>query len=373
MMVLRKIANWFSNQDGGFSKHEHQPRQGHDLRIGWVISNDRAWASSRLQGYLIHEWLLSHGYASQILLENFNVTPSVRSWQFFRSALQLSRSGCDIIVFENGEWVTAQLARVWRRLGKRAVGVRCDRVPGAFDETYDLTIVPTEELRQALNIQRAIVIEDCVEVREEQFKHSYAKASSLRVVWLGHQDYESYITGLIATLGANREISGQFEFELISKGAFATRQWSEGTVAADILDCDIALIAIPQGPWFQTKSTNRLALMMALGMPTVATLIPSYSRLAKEGENVLFVSSDEEIADCLLKLKNESLREALGTNARQSVLGQFGINRIAPQWLGALETTMRSERAPLPKKIHWMIFAKMLYLVNFWRLRNDVR
>ncbi|MES2072214.1 MAG: hypothetical protein V4488_17795 [Pseudomonadota bacterium] len=373
MTVLRKITSWFSGRAEASTDSEHRAKPARGLRIGWVISNDRAWASSRLQGYLIHEWLLAHGHSSQILLENFNAIPSVWSKEFFRSALRLSRSDCDIIVFENGEWPTAQLARVWRRLGKRAVGVRCDLVPGAFDETYDATIVPTEELRQALSIQRAIVIEDSVEVREDQFKHSYAQASRLRVVWLGHQDYESYITGLIAKLSTNPAISGRFDFELISKGDFATRQWSEQTVAADILDCDIALIAIPQGPWFQTKSTNRLALMMALGMPTVATLIPSYIRLAKNGGNGLFVAADEEIADCLLELQDDALREVLGTNARRTVLGQFGMERIGPQWLDALEATMRSERAPYPRKIHWLIFAKMLYLASFWRAGNGQR
>lgn len=339
------------------------------LRIGWVISKDRSWASSRLQGYLIHEWLVLNGHDSCVLCEDFNRISSVWSRTFFFAALRLARSDCDVIVFEGGEWPMAQLAKLWRRLGKRSVGVRCDQIPGAYDETYDLTIVPTESLRQTLKIKRAEVIEDSVEVRADQYKRDYAAPSQMRVVWIGHENYEIYITTLVASLKAAPKITGQFAFELISKGDFATRQWAESTVADDILACDIALIAIPQSPWFLTKSSNRLALMMALGMPTVATLIPSYEGLARDGENGLFVVSEDDIANCLLRLKDPVLREALGTGARKTVLQKFGIANIGPQWLSALESAMRADPVPLPWNLQWSLIAKLLTPAMVWRKR----
>lgn len=334
------------------------------LKIGWVISNNREWASSRLQGYLIHEWLISRGYASEILCENFNDIPSVWSREFFSAALKLRKSGCDVIVFEGGEWPMTQLSRLWRRWGKKSVGVRCDPIPGDFDSAYDLTIVPTDDLRQALGITRAKVIDDSVEVREDQFKRSYAAPSRLRVAWVGHQNYGHYITELIARLKTNPAIADAFDFELISKGSFATRQWSEATVVDDILSCDLAMIPIPDGAWFQTKSSNRLILMMALGMPTVATAIPSYLRVARDEEDLLFASSEEDITDRLIRLKDASLREAIGRHARRTVATTYSMDNIGPQWLAAIEEAVSQSPSPLAPNARWAFIAALVSVAS---------
>lgn len=336
------------------------------LRVGWCISNDRTCASSRLQGYLIHEWLQSKGYSSRLICENFNRVPSVWTPDFLSAVLRLRRSNCDVVVFEGGEWPMHQLARLWRRWGKRSVGVRCDPIHAPFDDSFDLTIVPTDSLRRILKIQRAVVIDDCVEVADSEFKCNYTQASKLRVAWVGHHGYESYITSLVARLRTNPDIRDNFNFELISKGPFATKQWSEATVARDIVACDIGLIAIPQDPWFLSKSTNRLVLMMSLGIPTVATLIPSYEHLARDGYNGLFVSSDDAIADCLLRLRDTSLRETLGRNARASVGNRYVIDNIGPQWLCALELALSSEASPLPINRRLSFIAKGIQIVSPW-------
>lgn len=334
------------------------------LKIGWVISNGRETASSRLQGYLIHEWLQANGYDSQLLLENFNSISSVNDPRFFKAVWHLFRSDRDLVVFEGGEWPMMQLARLWRRLGKHAVGVRCDRIPGQFNSSYDLTIVPTEQLRDALGIERAVVIEDSVEVAERQFKQDYAAGARLRVAWVGHQNYADYITALVHKLKEHPEINSGFEFELISKGEFATRQWSEHTVADDILACDVAMIPVPQGEWFQTKSTNRLALMMALGMPLVSTLIPSYKTLAREGENGLFVESEDAIAGALLSLRDPSVRERLGMNGRRTVAGRFSLAHIGPKWVAAFQQAARQTPLPVPGSIKWTLISRAFALAT---------
>lgn len=307
-----------------------------ELKIGWVISHDREWAASRLQGYLVHEWLLRQGADSTIVLEQFNRVPSPRSWAFVKSAVHLLRSKCDVVVFEGGNWPMMQLAKLWRASGRRAVGTRCDPIPGAYDRAYDLTVVPTAELQQRLAIERARVIDDSAEIPPGKFKTDYSGASRLKVVWMGHQGYADYIVGLVARLQQHPEIAAHFDFELVSKGEFATKQWSEATVADDILACDIALLAIPAGTWFQTKSANRLALMMGLGMPVVASLIPSYRSLAQPGVNGLFIESDEAIADALLALRDPAVRAELGRQARLSVADRYSIEAIGPRWLAAL-------------------------------------
>ena len=41
-------------------------------KIGWVIAGDKNYASSRLQGFNIHDYLLESGIDSEIIAFNFN-------------------------------------------------------------------------------------------------------------------------------------------------------------------------------------------------------------------------------------------------------------------------------------------------------------
>lgn len=240
-----------------------------------------------------------------------------------------------------------QLAGILRRSGRHAVGVRCDPIPGPYDASFDVTIVPTKTLATELGIRNYAQIEDAVEVERGQYKGCYARDGKLKVVWVGHPGYQAYITNLVNSLLRDRRIREDFEFILVSQGEFASRQWSEATVVADILSCDVALIAIPQEPWYLTKSTNRLALMMTLGMPIVATLIPSYRELARDGENGFFITDDNEISEKLLMLRDAGLRQSLGMSARKLIGNRYMVDEIALQWLFVLESTARRQIGPL--------------------------
>jgi hypothetical protein len=309
----------------------------HDLQVDWIISGDRSRASSRLQGFLIHEWMERQGVPSSIVAVDFNRIRSVRDRRFVEIATRLRRSDATHVVFEAPEWTMTMLARMCSLWGRRVIAVRSDRIPEEYDTYYDLTITPTEGLRQELAIRRGAVINDVVEVPASACKGSYdARGERLRVVWLGHPGYEEFIVGLIARLRAVPEISERFDFELISSGPFATRQWSEEHVVEDVLDGDIALLALPEGAWYRNKSSNRLAMMFSLGMPVVATLIPSYAELARHGVNGLFVQHEDEIAACLLELADARRRESLGREARRGLGNAFRVEAIGPRWVDAI-------------------------------------
>jgi hypothetical protein len=327
----------------------HHSSAGRDIRIAWVISGDRNKASSRLQGFLIHEWLVRQGYASEIIATDFNRIDSATSAEFLSVAVRMRRSKATHVVFEAPEWTMVQLAQLAKRWGKRVIAVRCDRLPGAYDDNFDLTILPTEGLRTSLGVQRAAIIDDMVEVPADRFKAHYNAAGKLRVAWVGHASYENYITGLISRLKANPQVAEHFDFELISVGAFATRLWSENTVVDDVLACDIALLPIPQGEWFQNKSSNRLAMMFSLAMPVVASRISSYEVLAKHGMNALLADSEAEMAEQLLALRSAELRQQLGSSGKSSLGDRFHIDHIGPQWLAAI----RSAQATAPSIRNW--------------------
>lgn len=292
--------------------------------------------------------MVRNGVASEIIADRCMAMNSAYSFKFIRSLWKLRLSDATHVVVESPTYITDYLAMAARKWGKCTLAVRCDLHDGDYDALYDLTILPTQGLKEALRIQHATVIDDMVEVPPDLYKTTYAGPGPLKVVWVGHADYEPYITQLVGTLMQKPEIASRFSFELISRGQFATKQWSEENVAQDILSCDIALIAVPQGQFYVHKSTNRLSLMFSLAMPVIASPLQSYRAIGTHGVNVLFAESPEEIARGLLALQSEVERRRLGTNAKNALGNRYSPNLIGPQWLEAIRS-VSYPRFSLPK------------------------
>ena len=340
---------------------------GTPLRVDWVLSGDRTKASSRLQGFLIHEWMERQGVASRIVATDFSRIDSSYSLRFLEVAAAILRHDATHVIFESPEWLMVILARLCSLRGKRVLAVRCDRIPEQYDEYFDATIVPTEGLRRALGISRGIVIEDACEVSADMHKRDYGSDGKLRVVWVGHGGYRDYILDVVEKLKSVRDIERSFAFELISSGDFATKQWSEGRVVEDVLACDIAILPLPAGEWYVNKSSNRLIMMLALGMPVLASLIPSYRELAQDGVNGLFVESANEFASRLLQLRSEELRASLGRAGRHGLGDRFGIGKIGPQWLAAIESVSLANPGRLRTNAKLRMFALLVRLVGACR------
>lgn len=327
------------------------------MKIDWVLSGDRSKASSRLQGYVIHDWLIAQGHSSRILPFLSSQITSAKTRSFWRAALMIARSDAEVMVFEAPEWPAFQLARLASKLGKRVIAVRCDLLGGHLDSFFDVTIVPTAGLAESLGASRFVAIEDSVEVSPELFKKSYASKGKPKLVWFGHQGYEAFIVPWAEKL--HEDLEGTVDIELISAGAFATRQWSEATIVGDLLDADIVVLPIPTGEWYANKSSNRLAMLFSLGVPAIASPITSYQKLGEDGVNVLFAGTDD-FAPAVRKLLDPLERERVGTAARIGLGRRFSIDTIAPRWLQVFQSTPRVEQ----RSAKAAVFATLLKLIK---------
>jgi hypothetical protein len=312
-------------------------------KVGWFISGNQDVASSRLQGYLIHQYLLAHGIHSEIIASDFNRHHDGYSAVLMRLASRTIHSGLDVIFFERPNWMMYKLS-LWCRLnGIRTIAIRCDDIPGEYDRYFDATIVPTAALGVALKIRRVHVIADMIEVPKDVFKIDYEKGSDpMRVVWVGHGSYRPFISEFIHTLSAMEGIDGKFEFITISKGGWATYPWSLDTVYSHILGCDIGIIPMPEGSRYLAKSANRLTMLMALGMPVIASPILSYQAIAEHGDNCMLATSPENFRDALLSLKKSELRENIGHQARAFAGQNFSLESIGVKWIDALNKVMET-------------------------------
>lgn len=337
-----------------------------EFAVAWILSGSREKASSRLQGFVINDWFCSNGVKSEIIASDFNSIKGLFSMRFVLTALRVFFSRATHIVFEAPEWLMCVLAMLARQWGKTVIAVRCDAIPGEYDNIFDSTILPTSGLSTELGVVHSHIIEDVVEVADGLFKSDYRGGNPLKVVWVGHQGYAEFITQFVNDVLLEPGVVGNFDFELISVGDFATKQWSEATVMEDILSCDIAILPIPPGKWFKNKSSNRLAMMFALGMPVVATCIPSYMELAVDGKNMLEATTARQFALQLARFQSASLRQQFGLAARDSIGDRFTISSIGGKWLDAIKQTVSRHEI---KACSWKyrVLGWLFWLMTFFR------
>ncbi|MBK8768340.1 MAG: hypothetical protein IPM01_28665 [Burkholderiaceae bacterium] len=334
--------------------------------VGWIIAWDQQTAASRLQGTLIHEQLKTMGVRSSIIAENFAATFHRYSWDFLRFARDLRvKRAYDVLMFTRPEWMGIKLSQLCRLAGIPTVCVISDLLPAQYDEHFDLTIVPTRRLASALSLKRYCVIEDMIEVPPSECKRTYEQSSDkLILVWVGHPSCKSVVLDLTAELTAHPALRDRIEVRTISKGSWATHQWSLDTVYSQMLAADIAILPMPAGENILVKSANRLALCMALGLPTIATPIPSYENVGLAGSAWMPARSSDEFCMHVLALADPSTRQRIGHLARDHAQRLFAPAVIARQWLTAINETYRIGVTPTNSTFSTTVVDRALRLMG---------
>ena len=82
-------------------------------------------------------------------------------------------------------------------------------------------------------------------------------------------------------------------------------------------------------PMWKVKSENRLSMKMSIGLPVIATPIPSYEPIIVQGHNGYLASSRGEWLDYLDALRDPDLRREIGSNARTSVIHRYSMQEQA--------------------------------------------
>jgi glycosyltransferase involved in cell wall biosynthesis len=122
----------------------------------------------------------------------------------------------------------------------------------------------------------------------------------------------------------------------------ACEAWGADSVYAAMQRADIGIIPIeedlvrdPAGEW-KVKSENRLTLKMAMGLPVVATPIPSYEPVIEQGVDGFLARSKGEWLQYLSALRDPALRNRVGRQARQTALKRYSMDRQAEKLIAVL-------------------------------------
>ena len=150
--------------------------------------------------------------------------------------------------------------------------------------------------------------------------------------------------------GALRRLAKQEQFRLRVIGTpdyeldgveVEAMQWRSQTEVEDFRPIDIGVMPLPDGPWSQGKCGLKALQYMALGIPTVCSLVGVNSDIIRDGDNgFLAASEDEWVAKLTRLLRSVELRKRLGLAGRLTVENKYSTTIQVPRVYSIFESVV---------------------------------
>lgn len=306
------------------------------LRVGWIMVGDENFGSARIQGFNVHRHLLAQDVSSIVLK-----APSIADHHLnfgVRDYFRVSVGRYDIVVFQKVfDTAAIRLAKWLRWLGCRTVFILCDYYRTDMVNAVDQVIVTSDFLARFIHDEYGIepvVIDDAIEV-----PHGACVVPTNnrhpRAIWVGSRDNWGTIERLQVLIDRSG-LGNAVEVFTVSDHPDALVPWSKERALAECLRADFAILPTEDSQWAMAKSTNRLSMFLALGLPVLAQPIPSYLDLAVQTGGVVFASSDEEWIDGLHEMCDPTYRSRVIGNAAKKVRDLLDMSIIGERWMNAL-------------------------------------
>lgn len=295
-------------------------------------------------------------------------------------AAAIAARGINVVIFQKVHGASAEaLARRLQAVGVRSVFLVCDRITPAMAEATDATVCVTQHLADLYPRQLAHklhVVHDGIEQpglckahwrddrgsvlhplravlvtssRLDAIPVLGAPPPWLRVDIVGHYPpCESPLERLRAHWRAwqQRPARRAQQLRMVLHPRITLHAWEAQGVYDHLARADIGIIPIdrtpPQRPGepapdWSVKSENRLTLKMSMGLPVVATPIPSYAPVVRDAENGFLAATDSAWHAALTQLRSAAVRRAVGEQARADVADAFSQMRQAARLHAVLQ------------------------------------
>ena len=347
-----------------------------ELRVGLVLCSSSAQPipSTRIAVLNMLPFFLSAGLQPRVLFEPLqpSETPDLTAV----AALAIN-AGCDVVLLQKVRGLGAvALAHQLRAAGVRTVYIVCDLVDVPMVEATDATVVVTEYLR-SLYPQRLMprihVVHDGIEQpsagKDDWGSATGARHCPLKAVlvtsaclerlpvlghppaWLNVRIVGRYTRGLRKWREMRWTWATQSAAERLERVRFLLDRriecvpWDPEGVYREMMQADIAVIpveavaadtgaSVPLA--WQVKSENRLTMKMSMGLPVIATPIPSYETVIEHGVNGFFARSARDWEACLSFLRDPARRREMGLAARASVMNTYSMQAQAAKLISVL-------------------------------------
>ena len=262
-------------------------------------------------------------------------------------------------------------------LGIRTVYGVCDLVNNDMAGAVDATIVVTDYLKclydQGLH-EKIHVVHDGIEYPDRCRQHEVEARRRLKAVLVTSSElleipvvgsppeflevtvvgrYPSSASRLRTAreaywkIGSGDGLSGKLSIALkLLDRPFKAVNWNIDIAYRTMAEADIGIIPVDmrQDPlpgmdvsYWQVKSENRLTMKMAMGLPVIASPVPSYEDVIVQGVNGFLASSRNDWVKCLEALRDPELRREMGKAARDSVIRKYSMEEQARKLVCVLD------------------------------------
>jgi len=124
------------------------------------------------------------------------------------------------------------------------------------------------------------------------------------------------------------------------------RPWTAASEVIELSQFDIGLHPLPDEQWVLGKTSGKLILYMALGIPVVAQRIGSNLEIIHDGNNGFLVSTSEEWLAVIRQLISDpELRAKIGDAGRQTIAQKYSLNINEARYLDILHSVLKSHRS----------------------------
>lgn len=344
------------------------------IRIGFVLlsNSQHPIPSTRIAVLNMFPYLRAAGFDPQIVFEpeRGTETPQLPAGLDAR----LIGDGFRIVYFQKVHGPDVEnLARTLRSHGIRTVYGVCDLVHETMATLTDATVIVTDYLKSLYSPAlwpKIHVVHDGIEhpeiVCDAYSKERGSRRNPLRAVLVTSAELDRLpvlktlpswlnvsVVGRYPPAGQRlrriREAHWTFDrqhgwqariayLRFLANPGIHRIAWDPVDVYEQLRRADIGIIPIDTTenaepgrlePMWKVKSENRLTMKMCIGLPVIATPIPSYEPIIEQGRNGFFASSRTEWLECLEALRDPALRRDIGTNARASVINRYSMQEQA--------------------------------------------
>ena len=299
----------------------------HATKIGFVLlsnSND-ALPSTRISVLTMLPYLRQAGYEPKIV---FDPPVSAETPHVSGLTSTMLEQGIRIAYFQkvHGPSVLEEV-RTLSQAGIKTIYGVCDLIDNEMVKATDATIVVTDYLKQlhdAALHHKIHVVHDGIERPDVQKRYDSWPTGIRR-------DTDRPLRAILVTsseLDTIPIIDAPPKFlEVTIVGAYPPVLSYNLMVKADVGILPVDMRPDPDQPpgasFWQKKSENRLTMKMAVGLPVVASPVPSYKSIIEQGMNGYIADGRSDWMAYFDALRDPELRKRVGERARASVIHRF--------------------------------------------------
>jgi len=219
---------------------------------------------------------------------------------------------------------------------------------GRFKHTLkfaDLTITGNEYLKE-LSLpyaNKTIVIPTGIDTQKYTATTTYG-TSPFTIGWIGSAPNLFYLKELIEPINELYKSNKNFRLKIVCDDFIdgfncpvEKKIWRSEDESHDIQSFDIGILPVLDDIWTKGKCALKLLQYMACGLPSIASASDVTSNIINNGQNGFLASSDSEWIEILtLLLESHDKLKAIGTAARESIIGTYDTKTISSQYAEAL-------------------------------------